>query len=117
MKRGAMQALEHSRASMGGDFAVMREQWNPRELVRQSVEKHKVALIIAAAAVAGIVTVRIFAGNGKDQTQRPKGSWLTGVLTSSLWAVARKPLTDFAKEHFMNYFSKFQTSLEPEQPE
>ncbi len=117
LKRSAIQALEQSRASMGGDLAVMREQWSPRELMRQSVAKHKVALIIAAAAAAGFVTVRIFAGGGGERPLRPRQHWLTGLLTTGLMAVVRKPLTNFAKDYLMNYLSKFQQVPKPEQPE
>lgn len=117
LKQGAIQALEQSRASMGGELAVMREQWRPRELMRQSVAKHKVALIIAAAAAAGFVAVRIFSGGDDERPQRPRKHWLMGLLSTGLMTVARKPLTDFAKNYLMNYLSKFQTASQPEQPE
>lgn len=117
LKRSAIQALEQSRASMGGDLAVMREQWSPRELMRQSVAKHKIALIIAAAAAVGFVTVRIFSGGGEERPQRPRQHWLTGLLTTGLMAVVRKPLTDFTKDYLMNYLSKFQQVHNPEPPE
>lgn len=117
LKRGAIQALEQSRALMGGDLAVMREQWSPRELVRQSVAKHKVALIIAAAAAAGFVAVRFFSGGGEERPSRPRQHWFTGLLTTGLMAVVRKPLTDFAKNFLMNYLTKFQQAPKPEQPE
>lgn len=117
LKRGAIQALEQSRALLGGDLAVMREQWNPRELMRQSVAKHKVALIIAAAAAAGFIGVRFFSGGAVERSQRPRQHWLTGLLTTGLMAVVRKPLTDFAKDYLMNYLSKFQQAPKPEQPE
>ncbi len=117
LKRGAIQALEQSRTSMGGELSVMREQWSPRELMRQSVAKHKVALIIAAAAAAGIITVRIFSSGGEERTARPSQHWLTGLLTSGLMAVVKKPLTDFAKDHLMNYLSKFQLASKPDQSE
>ncbi len=118
LKQGAIQALEQSRASMGGELAVMREQWSPRELMRQSVAKHKVALIVAAAAAAGFVAMRMFSrGGGAGSPASTQQHWLTGLLTTGLMAVARKPLTDFAKDYFMNYLSKFQAAPLPEQPE
>lgn len=108
LKRAAMLALDESRASLGGELSRLRVQWSPRELVRHSLAKHKVAVMIAAA-LASLVVVRFFmapaSGPGRQRGwQSLLGGKIGGFVTAALWAALRQPLMDFAKSRFPFYF-------------
>jgi hypothetical protein len=117
LKKAALLALDESRFALGGEVRRVRAQWDPRELVRQTVKKHKIALTIAAA-LAGLGVTRFFMMPRKE---KGVGSALRGNLASlaatTLWSVFREPALDFARTHFTSYFGRQQASPDPEQPE
>ncbi len=117
LKKAALLALEESRGAMGGEIARVRAEWSPRELVRQTVGKHKVALAVAAALV-GLGVTRLFTAprNGKGWGASLRGS-LASLAATSLWSVFREPALDFAKAHFTSYLGRQHQSPEPDKPE
>ena len=119
LKWSAIQALEQSRGTMAGELATMRERWSPRKMVREGVEKHKTALIIAGVAVAGLITIQFLRrGRSDGYPQGPQQrSWLAGLLTTGLMAVVRQPLTDLAKGYLSNYLKNLHPVSQPEQSE
>ena len=110
LKRAAALALDDSRNALGRELTRVRTEWNPRELVKQSVARHKVALMVTAA-VAGFIAVKLLIPRGSDGPAR-KRSWtgrLLGLATTALWS----PVTDFARVHLTNYLEKFRRHQNP----
>lgn len=104
LKKAAMLALDQSRTALGGELLRLRTEWSPRELVRHSFQKHRVA-IVAGALLAGLVVTRFIMTPGRV---RNVGATLRGrvmgLATAALWSALRKPLMDFAKSYFPAYF-------------
>ena len=113
LKRAAALALDDSRNALGRELTRVRTEWNPREMVRHSVERHKVALIVTAA-VAGFIVVKLLMPRGGE---RPlKKSWtsrLTGLAATALWSAVGGPIKDMAKSHLASYFGNFQRPPNP----
>ena len=117
LKKAALLALDESRGALGGEVLRVRTEWSPRELLRQSVEKHKIALI-AAAAVAGLAATRFFMMPRKERGwgSSVRGK-LAGLAATTLWSVFHEPVLDFAKTHYATYFGKSPQSPNPDKPE
>ena len=117
LKKAALLALDESRSSLGGEVSRMRLEWNPRELVRQSVEKHKFA-IMAAAALAGLVATRYLLMPRKERGWRPslRGK-LTGLAATALWSLFHEPAMDFAKTRLASFLEKLHQSPRTDKPE
>jgi hypothetical protein len=116
LKRAAALALDDSRTALGRELTRVRSEWNPRELVRQSVEKHKMALV-ATAAVVGFVAVRLLMPHNAHAPR--KRSWtgrIIGLASTALWSAFHGPITDFARSHFGSYFEKIHRPQNPPGP-
>ncbi|WP_050029045.1 hypothetical protein [Verrucomicrobium sp. BvORR034] len=116
LKAQVIHSLDLARASLGGEIAQVREQWHPRHLIQQSVEKHRLAVIISAA-VAGFIATRMIFGsrqNSRDTSAKPaRKRTLASFLLSNIWNLAREPLFGLAAQHLMpvalQYLSRFQS--------
>jgi hypothetical protein len=123
LKQQAINALDQSRASLGGGWAEAREHWRPRNIIRERVEKHHIAIAVASV-VAGFVAFRwLFSSSGAaaaDPAPRRRRT-LTGFLMSGLWGMAREPLIALATQQFlpivMQYVSQFQAPKRTSNPE
>ena len=115
LKKAALLALHQSRGAMGAEVLRVRTEWNPRQLVRQSVEKHKIALALGAALI-GLGATRFFTrprtGTGSSLRGR-----LAGLAATALWSVFQEPVLDFAKTHFTSYLGRLHQSPDPDKPE
>jgi hypothetical protein len=123
LKLQAINALDQSRASLRGGWAEAREHWKPRNIIRERVEKHHIA-IAAISVVAGFVAFRwLFSGSSSASAaptpRRSRG--LTGFLMSGLWGMAREPLLALATQQLlpivMQYVSQFQAPQRNSTPE
>lgn len=113
LKRAAALALDDSRLALGRELTRVRTEWNPRELVKHSLEKHKVALM-ATAAVAGFIAVKLLMP--RDPGRAKSRSWtgrLLGVASTAFLPLLRNPIVDYAKSHFASYLEKFQRQQPP----
>ncbi|HSI61721.1 MAG TPA: hypothetical protein VLE43_01345 [Candidatus Saccharimonadia bacterium] len=123
LKLQAINALDQSRASLRGGWAEAREHWRPRNIIRERVEKHHIAIAVAAT-VAGFVAFRwLFSGGSASASAgpAPRRRTLTGFLMSGLWGMAREPLIALATQQLlpivMKYVSQFQAPSRTSNPE
>lgn len=116
LKAQIIHSLDLSRMSLGAEMTQVREQWHPRHLIQQTVEKHRLAVIVSAA-VAGFIGTRMIFGsrqNSRDTSSKPaRKRTLTSFLISNIWNLAREPLIGLAAQHLMpialQYLSRFQS--------
>lgn len=117
LKRAALLALDESRGALSSEIRRVRTRWNPRQLMRRGMERHKIALAVTAALV-GLGVTRLFMMPRKE---RGSGSSLrgkiTGLAVTALWSIFQEPLLDFAKSHFASYLDKHHQSPNPDKPE
>lgn len=121
LKAHALHSLDVARAALGGELTQVREQWHPRNLIQQTVEKHRLAVIISAA-VAGFIGTRMIFGsrqNSRDTSSKPaRKRTLTSFLMSNIWNLAREPLFGLAAQHLMpfalQYLARFQSPQKQE---
>ncbi len=98
-----MQALGESRVVLGGELSRVRSEWSPGKLLWQSVEKHKMALMVAAAVI-GLGVTRNFLMPRKERVGGvPMRGRLAGLAATALWSIFQEPMLNFAKTHFSSY--------------
>jgi hypothetical protein len=116
LKQQALLALEQSRADLTGEWARAREQWSPLNFLQHSVEKHRYA-VIAAAAAAGLVAIRwFFPGreNSRDTFSKPaRKRTLASFLLNGLWGMGREPLKALAAQQLVPLILKFLSEFQP----
>lgn len=120
LKQEALLALDRSRAALSGEWAIAREQWNLRHFIQQNLEKHRVAIIVAAGA-AGFAAMRwFFPGreNRRDTFSKPARKRTFGsFLLNGLWGMWREPLLAVASQQLMplvmKFLSEFQSPPKP----
>lgn len=112
LKSAAIQALGESRVVLGGELSRVRTEWSPRLLLRHSVEKHKIALLVAATII-GLGATRFFLMPRKE---RAAGSSirgkLAGLAATTLWSLFQEPVLNFARTHFASYIGDHHQSPE-----
>lgn len=115
LKLQALLALEQSRSDLAGTWDRAREQWSPRNFLHHSIEKHRIA-VIAAAAVAGFVAIRwFFPGreNSRDSFSKPaRKRTLGSFLLNGLWGMGREPLKALAAQQLVPLILKFITEFQ-----
>jgi hypothetical protein len=119
LKKAALLALDESRGALGGEVLRVRTEWEPGEIVRRTVEKHKIALAVGAALI-GLGVTRFFTMPRKQRTPGSPTSMsgrLTGLAATTLWSVFHEPVLDFAKSCFASYLGRRHPSPESEKPE
>ena len=119
LKRAALLALDDSRIALAREVSRVRVQYNPRELVRQSVSRHRYALMISAA-VAGFAMMRLFMPSRGGGGGGRKASWrdrMTGLAATGLWSLVQEPVMNFAKTHLASYVQNFYDQNSPEPSE
>lgn len=117
LKLAALQALGDSRIALGGELLRVRREWSPGNLIWQSVDKHKIALMVVAA-LAGLGATRFFmtprrenAGGGFFRGK------LAGLAATTLWSIFQEPALEFARTHFASYFGGTRPSPDQEKTE
>lgn len=123
LKLQAINALDQARANLRGGWAEAREHWRPRNIIRERVEKHHIAVAVASA-VAGFVLFRwLFSSSsgGGSSSAGPRKRSLAGFLLNGLWGMAREPILALATQQFMpiimRYVSQFQAPQRTSNPE
>lgn len=114
LKLQALQSLDLARASLSGGWAQAREDWRPRNVIRESVGKHQTAVIITTV-IAGFLATRWIIGAFQKGPATPVGprkrTWM-GFLANGIWGMAREPLIALASARLMpiilQYVSQFQ---------
>ena len=109
LKRRAIIALDEARAELGAGMFRAKTEYNPKAIVRHSMEQHRWWWLLAAA-VGGVVAVRWFTNpapveqNSRDKILKTdrKPIW-SGLIFSGLWALARRPVLDYAKGLLHSY--------------
>jgi|JI6StandDraft_1071083.scaffolds.fasta_scaffold04336_7 hypothetical protein len=114
-KQQALRDLDEARTLLGTHVHLASEAWNPRELLRQSVQNHLWAWA-AAAGVGGLVLWRVLmpAKRGKFDRDISGGSdrkngFIASLLQPMLGmarVAALKYGTQFLQSYLTNQFSK-----------
>ena len=123
LKLQAINALDQSRASLRGGWAEAREHWRPRNIIRERVEKHHIAIAVASVVVGFVAFRWLFSGSSAaaDHPAPLRRRTLTGFLMSGLWGMAREPLIALATQQLlpivMQYVSQFQAPQRTSNPE
>lgn len=116
LKHEALLALAKSRADLAGSWAQAREQWHPRNFILQAVEKHRAALMAAAAAAAGFIAIRwFFPGreNSRDTFSKPaRKRTLASFLLNGLWGMGREPLKALAAQQLVPLIAKILSEIQ-----
>src|SRR4051812_5043963 len=102
VKQRALFALDDARRALAGEMRHLRPYMHPRQLLKDSVRKHRVAYIIGAAA-AGFVALRVLLmpraqasnSNGGGGGRGLSGRML-GLVGTALWPVVRGPVMQIA---------------------
>jgi hypothetical protein len=111
VKQRTLIALEDARRALAGEMTHLRPYMHPRQLLKDSVRKHRIAYIIGAAA-AGFVALRVLlmpraqASNGSGGGRSIPGR-LVGLMGAALWPLVRGPVTQIALRYLSNYLPQF----------
>lgn len=124
LKRQALLTLAETRTEIGDGISRIREEWQPRNLILHSIEKHRTAYL-TTAVIAGVAGTRwLFSSRKNNRDMEPKSAkkrTLTHSLVSGLWNVARDPLISLATQQvlplILQQIAKFQSPIKPERPE
>ncbi|GEP46443.1 hypothetical protein [Brevifollis gellanilyticus] len=114
-KQQALRDLDEARALLGTHVHLASEAWNPKELLRQSVQKHAWAWM-AAAGVGGLLLLRTLmpARRGKIDRDISVASGtkigFMALLMQPVLAMARQAAfkhgSQFLQSYLTNQFSK-----------
>jgi len=111
VKQRALIALEDARRALAGEMRHLRPYMHPRQLLKDSVRKHRLAYIIGAAA-AGFVALRVLLMPRAQASPNGSGGGsvrgrLVGLVGTALWPLVRGPVTQLALRYFTSYFPQF----------
>ncbi len=114
-KQQALRDLDEARTLLGTHVHLASEAWNPRELLRQSVQKH-VWIWVAAAGAGGLLLWRVLMPSRRGKFDRDishasdKKIGITALLMQPLLAMARQAAlkhgSQFLQTYLTNQFSK-----------
>jgi hypothetical protein len=113
-KEQALQNLETARAALGEHLYQAAAEFNPRTMVRQSMEQHRWGWI-AGAAIAGLLLVRLVLPRRRKferdnaAASATKGGLIALILAPMLGMVRRAALTyatNYAKNQLRQYLSR-----------
>jgi hypothetical protein len=114
-KQQALRDLDEARTLLGVHIHLASEEWNPRVILRQSMEKHLWAWV-AAAGVGGLFLWRVLVPSGRSKNDRDisgasdtkKGfmALLTLPLLGMVRQAAVKYGTQFLQSYLTNQFSQ-----------
>ncbi len=115
LKQQAITALAIARSDLTGTWDQAREQFSPKKIIHESIEKHRVAVIVAAA-VAGFVAIRwMMPGgeNSRDTFSKPaRKRTFSSFLLKGLWGLGREPLQILATQQLLPLALKFVTQFQ-----
>ncbi|MES2595259.1 MAG: hypothetical protein V4662_07985 [Verrucomicrobiota bacterium] len=114
-KQQALRDLDEARSLLGTHVHLASEEWNPKKLLRQSVQKHPWAWM-AAAGVGGLLLLRAImpARRGKIDRDISVASGtkigFMALLMQPVLAMARQAAfkhgSQFLQSYLTNHFSK-----------
>ena len=114
-KQQALRDLDEARGQLGVHIHLASEEWNPRVILRQSVQNHLWAWV-AAAGIGGLVLWRVLVPSGRGKNDRDisgasdtkKGfmALLTLPLLGMVRQTAIKYGTQFLQSYLTNQFSQ-----------
>jgi hypothetical protein len=114
-KQQALRDLDEARAQLGVHIHLASEEWNPRLLLRQSMQKHLWAWA-AAAGVGGLLLWRVILPprsrkndrdiSGASDTKKGFMALLTLPLLGMARQAAMKYGTQFLQSYLTNKFSQ-----------
>ncbi|RBP48241.1 hypothetical protein DES53_1011042 [Roseimicrobium gellanilyticum] len=125
LKLQAINALDQARANLRGGWAEAREHWRPRNIIRDRVEKHHIAIAVGSV-IAGFLAFRwLFSDRTPSSPAAPRRRSLSGFLLNGLWGMAREPLLALATQQLLpvimplvsKYVSQFQAPHRTSTPE
>lgn len=121
-KQQALHDLDEARHLLGAHVQLASKAWNPRVLLRQSVQKHVWAWA-AAAGVGGILLLKLVlpARRGKIDRDIPGASdrknGFMALLLAPLAGLARQSALKYGSQFLQNYltqqFSKHVDTVNP----
>lgn len=113
-KQQALRDLEEARQLLGTHVHLASEAWNPKELLRQSVQQHTWAWI-AAAGVGGLILWRTLMPSRRGKFDRDisgasdRKNGFLALLMQPVLGMARqtalKYCTQFLQSYLTNHFS------------
>ena len=120
LKQQAITALAIARSDLTGTWEQAREQFSPKNIIQHSIEKHRVAVMVAAA-VAGFAAIRWFLPgheNSRDTFSKPaRKRTFSSFLLKGLWGLGREPLKVLATQQLVplviKLVSEFQSPSKP----
>ena len=125
LKLQAINALDQARANLRGGWAETREHLRPRNIIRERVEKHHIAIVVGSV-IAGFLAFRwLFSGGDSAAAAPPRKRGFGGFLLNGLWGMAREPLLALATQqalpiimpYITKYVSQFQAPQRTSNPE
>lgn len=125
LKLQAINALDQARANLRGGWAEAREHWRPRNIIRDRVEKHHIAIAVGSV-VAGFLAFRwLVADRSPASAAAPRRRSMGSFLLNGLWGMAREPLLALATQQLLpvimplvsKYVSQFQAPHRTSTPE
>ncbi len=121
-KQQALKDLDEARTLLGVHVHLASEEWNPRQLVRQSLQKHLWAWV-SAAGVGGLILWRVLMPSrstkfGRDISDTSaKKSGLIALLMTPMLGMARQAAlkygTSFLQTYLQNHLSRHEGSPSP----
>lgn len=121
-KQQAVKDLDEARALLGVHVHLASEAWNPKELVRQSMQKH-LWVWVSAAGLGGLMLWRVLAPAtprkfGRDISgASDKKSGLIALLMQPMLGMARQAAlkhgTSFLQTYLQNQFSRHEGPSAP----
>ena len=103
-KQQALKDLEQARALLGVHVHLASEAWNPRELMRQSLQKHLWAWV-SAAGVGGLLLWRILMPSLQSKIGRDFSG--ASAKKSGFIALLMTPMLDIARQAALKFGTSF----------
>lgn len=123
LKEQALLTLEQSRNGMSRGMKHVREEFSPKRILQQNVQKYPKVMLVGAAGLGFILMRTLLPSreNKRDTTVKTaKKRTLTALLFSGIWGIARGPLLGFASQQLtpllMQQISRYQPQP-PNKPE
>lgn len=115
LKRQLVIELDRARTELVHESRLARVEWNPATLARRSLEKHKLAWVLAGAA-AGVVVIRLLVpSRSKFKSDNFAGSdkkrGFSGMAGGLLITLARRAATQFATTHLKTHLQTYLDSV------
>lgn len=121
-KQQALKDLDEARTLLGVHVHLASEEWNPRHLVRRSLQKHLWAWV-SVAGVGGLILWRVLMPSRSTKFGRDisgtsaKKSGLIALLMTPMLGMARQAAlkygTSFLQTYLQNHLSRHEGSPSP----